>query len=551
MPAESVRAPEHDRERSLGWLAVQWIERFAIHGPGDVQGTPLSGAGSIPLTTELAALTVDAYALDATGHRLYDSVFFSRPKGADKSGHAARIALFEALGPCRFAGWAEGGEVYEWLGWRHVYAPGEAMGAPVTAPFVRCMATEEGQAGNTYDNIYFNLREGPLREAFHRGDAVGLTRTFLPDGGEIRPSTASSSAKDGGRESFIVYDETHLFVLPELRRMYATTRRNLGKRKAAEPWSLETSTMYAPGEDSIAERTHDLARLIKAGKAPHARLLFDHRQAVNGVNIEDDADLRAALEDAYGDAASYIPIDRLITEIRDPRADRQDSLRYFLNQATAGAEKWVTLDEWRARAKPDHLVPDRALIVIGFDGSTSRDSTALVATEVATGHQWPLGIWERPQNAREWEVPYAEVDAALAAAFSRYEVWRMYCDPRWWETRIAAWAGRYGDKVVVEWRTNRPRPMAESLLAYRNAIMAGDLTHDGDRTFAAHIANAVRHRENFLDDEGHPMVTIRKERDDSPNKMDAAIAGCLSWEARRDAVAAGAVPSRGVGMMWV
>jgi hypothetical protein len=36
------------------------------------------------------------------------------------------------------------------------------------------------------------------------------------------------------------------------------------------------------------------------------------------------------------------------------------------------------------------------------------------------------------------------------------------------------------------------------------------------------------------------MHTISKDRPDSPRKMDLAMAGTLSWEARGDAIAAGA-----------
>ena len=99
MPVDLIRAPEHSRERSLGWLAAAWLEHFCVHGPGDIQGRPLSVAApdGIPLSDELTTLLVDSYALDREGRRLYDSVFFSRPKGADKSGQAARIALFEAF----------------------------------------------------------------------------------------------------------------------------------------------------------------------------------------------------------------------------------------------------------------------------------------------------------------------------------------------------------------------------------------------------------------------------------------------------------------------
>ncbi len=142
----------------------------------------------------------------------YDSAFFSRPKGCDKSGLAARLALFEALGPCRFGGWARGGEVFEdpWgLGFRYVYSPGEPMGKPIKAPVIQCMATEQGQVSNVFETIWYNLGGAddydndelpPLAQV--PGIAMNQEKVLLPKGGEIRVATASSSAKDGGRETF-------------------------------------------------------------------------------------------------------------------------------------------------------------------------------------------------------------------------------------------------------------------------------------------------------------------------------------------------------------
>ena len=77
------------------------------------------------------------------------------------------------------------------------------MGRPVTYPFIRCLATEEGQTGHVYDNVHFNLRHGPLAEGLPC-NAAGLTRVFLPGGGEILPRTASAASKDGGKETFVV-----------------------------------------------------------------------------------------------------------------------------------------------------------------------------------------------------------------------------------------------------------------------------------------------------------------------------------------------------------
>lgn len=211
MPRTLVRAhTDADRSRSLGWLAVAWLEHFCVHGPGDVQGEPVRHGD------EFTGFIVDCYAVGehpSNNHLLHDSSFFSRPKGCDKSGLAARLALFEALGPCRFAGWAVGGEVYTdpWnLGFRYVYAPGEPMGKPVRAPYVRCLATEEGQTSNVFDTIHYNLTgdpddaEAPLL-SYVPGVDVGVDKVLLPGRGQIRISTASSSSKDGGKETFAVF----------------------------------------------------------------------------------------------------------------------------------------------------------------------------------------------------------------------------------------------------------------------------------------------------------------------------------------------------------
>lgn len=86
--------------------------------------------------------------------------------------------------------------------------------------------------------------------------------------------------------------------------------------------------------------------------------------------------------------------------------------------------------------------------------------------------------------------------------------------------------------------------MASALAAYATAMRAGDLSHDGHPTFARHIGNACRRTLSMTDDTGQPMWSIYKERPDSPHKIDAAVAGCLSWQARTDALAEGAVARR-------
>lgn len=551
MVREVVRAPEHSRDRSLGWLALWWIETFCVHGPGDVQGEP------VQLDDEFAEMVADAYALEDSGRRLYDSVFISRAKGRAKSELAGFVTLFEAFGPCRFERWAEGGERYQFRGETYMYEPGDPIGRPVTYPYIRCLATEENQAGNTYDNVYFNLTDGPLSEGLPK-DAAGLTRVLLPHGGEIVPSTASSASKDGGKETFAVFDETHLYVLPELRQMYRTVRRNLGKRKAASPWSLETSTMYAPGEDSSAEESHKLAINIREGKTRRSRLLFDHREAPPDVDLTDEAQVTAALREVYGPFAEVMDLQRILDEMYDVRNPISDSIRYFFNARTSAEDAWLTHQEVDSRADATKVVADRDMVVMGFDGSRGRpgkedvaDSTCLVGVRLADAHVFDLGHWEEPPGiaGRNWEVPEAEVEAAVAAAFARYKVVGFFGDPSGWSEQMANWTAKYSGKLQVRyteaqpirWKTNQHTRWAETLKALHDAIAGGRMTFDGSTFLAKHLKNARRQPTRS-------GLTITKSTPDSPNKIDGAVAMTYAWAAYLQGLAAGVHLNQGPEM---
>jgi phage terminase large subunit-like protein len=136
-------------------------------------------------------------------------------------------------------------------------------------------------------------------------------------------------------------------------------------------------------------------------------------------------------------------------------------------------------------------------------------------------------------------VPSGEVDGAVADVFERYHVCRFYCDPPKWETWIAKWAGEHGDKRVFEWWTNRRKPMAYAIRSFIGAMAAGEISHSEDPLLDAHIGNARQQSTNLVDEEGKPLWILRKERPDSPLKIDGAMAAVLAWEARNDAVAAG------------
>lgn len=523
---------------TLGPQVLEFIEENLVHGPGDLRGEPPR------IDDEFRALVYRAYEIyprdhPRAGRRRFKTVAWSLRKGTAKTEKAAWLAACE-LHPeasVRCAGWRRRGRAWE------------PVGRGVRDPYVPMVAyTEEQTEELAYSALYVILSEGPLAGDFD----IGLDRIIVlgPRGeamGRAVALAAAPNSRDGARTTFQHFDETHRFHSPRLRDAYRTMQANLPKRFAADAWGLETTTAYTPGEESVAEGTHKYAKSIAKGEVSDPRLFYFHREASDDHDLSTPEGVRAAIVEASGPAAEWSDIDNIAAQWADPRNDKAYLERVWLNRPRQGARQAFDVDQWDRLARPDLDVPRRALVTLGFDGSRFLDATALIGTWVPAGHQFVVGIWERPDgpSGEGWEVPEDEVDAVVQFAFDFWTVWRMYCDPAWWETAVKRWQGLYPDRKgkprVQDWWTNRDRPMAAATRAYSNAQKVGDLTHDGNQTFRAHIGNAQKRLLPAVDPEtGEQLWVMTKERSDSPRRIDVAMAGCLSWEARNDAIAAGA-----------
>lgn len=493
--------------KTLGWEAIAWIEAYLVHGPGDVQGQPIT------LDDEQADFILRAYEVDeVTGRRLVRRAVFSRPKGRAKSELAGMLACFEALGPARFDGWG---------------ADGQPVGRPVRYPEILCVATEETQAGNTYDNVAYMMAEGAVFDAYPGIDvgrrAATSTRVLIPGGGTIEPVSSGAASKDGGKSSFVIFDETHLHVKPELLRLNAFIRRNLGKRKAAEPWAFDTTTMYAPGEGSIAEATHQMWVEITEGRRRNQGLLFDHREAPHVEDLHDTAAVLAALRHVYGPAAEWMDLERVVAEIQDPMSNPADSRRYWFNQATPHeVNAWMPSSTWDAAADP-RPIPAGADVVLALDGSFNDDSTALVAIELSDPpHVAVAGAWERPMDApRDWRVDILDVEETIRGRCREWRVLELIADPYRWERSLQVIADETGVPVHAFPQTaNRMTPATNR---FKDSAVNGGLTHDGDPRLARHVTNAVLHS----DSRG---TRLAKERGASHRKIDLAVAAVMGFE---------------------
>ncbi len=513
---------------TLGPQVCDFIEERLIFGPGDLRGQPAV------LDEEKRGLIYRLYEVfprthQDAGRRRFRRAGISLPKGLAKTEMAAWIAACELHpeAPVRCTGWTK---------------KGEPIGGPVTDPYIPMVAyTEEQSDELAYGALRIILAEGPLAQDFD----IGLERIMRKKGdGKAVSLSSSPNARDGARTTFAVMDETHWWTLPKLKQTHQTMLNNLAKRKMAQPWMLEITTAPEPGTGSVAESTMDYAKAVDDGRIQDASLFFFHRQASDDHDLTTKEGARAAVIEASGPAAAWRDIDAIVERWLDPTTDRAYWERVWCNRLVQGASQAFDVERWKTLVGTPP-VPG-AVITLGFDGAMFHDSTALVATDVKTGCQWLAGLWECPpghdgKDGRPgWQVPVMEVDALVRDYFARYNVWRMYADPPYWQSWVSAWVGVFGEEHVAEWWTNRRRPMAAALEAFNTAIKEGAALHVDDPRFTRHIGNARREDlKGWRDEQGKALYLIRKERPDSPHKIDAAMAAVLSHEARMDAIASG------------
>lgn len=508
---------------SLGYDLLDWIEAYCCHGPGDAQGDPLD------YDDEIRDFVIQCYRLDPlTGRRVYREVVLSRPKGRAKSEIAGMIAVAEGFAPTRFDGWD---------------AQGQPVGRPVRSPLIKCLATEEGQAGNTFQNAAFVAGEwGPDAHPEVYGGASGVRKyqsasvVYIPGGGEIRACTAGSASKDGGKETFVVPDESHLYVLRDLKQMYATVMRNLPKRKLAEPWALQTTTAYRPGEQSVAEETLVAWRKGTLPASTHV----DHREAKGRVDIKDRPHTLSQLRALYGAAmhpvTGWMDPGEVYDTMNDPRKcpDQETAARYYLNRAMSGQDAWIAKDVHERQKRVGDVVAAGEPITLGFDGSLNDDTTVLRGCRISDGFLFRIGAWPKPDGAAGvgWEVPRREVLATIREAFSRYKVVRGYFDPHEWRSDIDALSDEFGEERVIRWATTRDVAMAGALDRLHADLMNGVVWHDDDPLAAEHYGNVYVRRKG-----GHRLV--RKEHPQSSRKIDTVVGDALAYEARADVLASG------------
>ncbi|MGB0877528.1 MAG: large terminase [Mycobacterium sp.] len=519
---------------SLGKGVCDLIEERAVYGPGSLQGDPYR------IDPEFRAFIYRAFEVFPKGHpwegrRRFKRVGLSVRKGLAKTEKQALIAFCELHpeGPTRFDGWD---------------AYGNPVGRPVRAPYIPMLAVSVEQVEElAFGALSYIIAEGPDADLFD----VSLERVCRLDArgradGKAVPLANSPGARDGARTTLNCFDEPHRLFLPRQLQAHQTMDANLPKRPLDDPWSLYVGTAGEPGQGSVMEQIHAEALKISEGQIERPDLFYLYRTDDGGHDLDDKQQRIEAITQASGPAGEFGPgqFDEIASKWDRPGADKPYLERVWLNRWRKSGSQAFNMAKIVPGLLVDEPIPDGAFVTVGFDGARFKDATAVVVTEVSSGRQQLEGVWERPELDDEWEVPEDEVTAKVEEIFSRFDVWRMYCDPPHWTETVASWAAKHPDRVV-EWFTVRKRAMADAARIYAEAVDAGIVTFPVSPfrdVLVRHMGHAGRRQLTLSDDQGELLWTLKKQDGRLEDKFDAAMAAVLSWRACIDARREGAKP---------
>ena len=533
-----VPAADEEPWPTLGPEVCDFLEERSIFGPGSLKGEDYL------VDDEFRAQLYKAYEVYPQGHvwagrRRFKRVGLSVRKGLAKTEKLAQIALAELHpeGPVRCDGFD---------------AAGNPVGRAVRDPYIPLLAVTVEQVEElAYGALYVLATEGPDADLF---DST-LERIIRLDyrgraDGKCVPLSNSPGARDGARTTFQGFDEPHRLYLPRAVAAHETMVANLEKRVLEDPWGAYVGTAGEPGQGSVAEGLHSEAEMIHRGEIDEPQLFYFYRWAGANHDLTVQESRIEAVTEATGPIGEYGPgqFHSIAKQWDRPKADKNYLERVWLNRWVRAASQAFDVGLWADLAAPEPIAPG-SFVTAGFDGARFRDSTGIVLTDIPTGRQQLWATWERPVDVEEWEVPEDQVTAAFEQIIDIFDLWKCYGDPPHWTESFGSWAAKWPDQFE-EWWTARVRHMAYAVREYDEGMKSAAITHvsrDGNPTddaFDKHIAGAGRKDVNIFDDDpdnpGRRLFVLQKIHPD--RKFDNAMAGCLSWQARLEAIRTGAQP---------
>ena len=466
-------------QKTLGNRVIKFIENYCVHSTGDYLGKPFI------LRDWQKEIILEMFAIRDDGSFKYHTAYISTPKGNGKSEIASALAV---------AG---------------------LMGLNQTAPLIPLVASSYDQADIVFSSAKQMIANGELR---HYAELMER-KIALKDNPQavILRVPCVAGVNDGMRPSMAIFDEVHEMT-GNKERAHLVISNGLRKRQNTMGINITTAGV----ENSLAYRLYKYAKGIDEGTIKDEGFYYKIYEADPELDISNKDERKKAIEQAnpaLGDFVSYEQIERAYHSIPE-----NEFRRYFLNQWTTTAERWLPAGVWE-ECYAENTIEEGSDIILAFDGSYSRDSTALVAiTMDDPPHIEVFGHWARPVTEnQQWKVPQDEVIARILECFEKYNVQELVVDPMGWHNQLSQIEEIVGDEMVLYYEGNYRKKMAQACSRFYSAVLEKQLTHSGDVDLFQHLINCVPK-------ETPQGTLVTKANKSSPHKIDLAIGAIMAFD---------------------
>ena len=371
------------------------------------------------------------------------------------------------------------------------------------------------------------------------GDQIKLFRDameFKGTGTVYKALSSEAFTKEGLSASLVIADE--LAAWPS-RELFDVLSLSMGARKSPLFVAITTAgqRIDSTGSDSIAYTLYQLARRRIAGENDDPTLGMAWWEAASDA-YSDETRWSEANPGLLSDPAILSIDDLQSAKKRTPESEFRTKR---LNQWVSSSQAFLPTGTWDS-CKDDQIVLNKEdEVVLGFDGSFSNDSTAIVACRVADKALFVLGHWERPLDSElNWRVPVEEVEAKMLELCRSFNVKEIVCDPFRWQRSMEAWQ-QMGLPVVEFPQT--PSRMVPATAAFYDAVVNQQIKHDGNPSLARHAANATPYY-------SRNGLMIRKESKTSLKRIDLLVASLMA-HSRAGTLGSAPAPKPRAEVKWI
>ncbi len=472
------KVPEEDLRRSRGEDIADFAEALCKITKDSIAGHAGEDLVFRPWQREL---TKQLFAVKADGTFRHRIGLVGLPRKNGKSAWLSAVALESlVLG-------AQGGEIYS-------------------------CAAEKEQA-----KIVFNTAKEMVRLHPELSELLTVYKDTIhnPKTGSVyRALSSDAFSKEGLNPTLVCFDELH--AQPN-RELFDVMSLAMGAR--IEPMLVAITTAGvksdSSGKDSVCFSLYEYGKKIALGEIDDPSFFFAWWEANNDNDYRSELSWREA-NPGFGDIVAADDFASAI--LRTPEAEFKTKR---LNIWTSTSDTWLPHGSWDALADVREI-PDGSDVVLGFDGSFNGDCTAIVAVSVGEiPHSMPVAVWEKPDEAdANWQIPVLEVEDAIRAAATRWQVLEIACDPYRWARTFQVLDDEGLPVVTFPQTASRMTP---ATTRFFEAVVNKTITHDGDARLARHIGNAQLRTDNR-------GSRLAKEAKGSKRRIDLAVSSVMALE---------------------